>query len=222
MNILNKKQNNTTVFTISRNFTYIYSIVIVLITILLVIPNDLNSQESVSFDENFRNKFGLKASNISGYGLFYNRKLSQNYYLQVNGLIYLLDYEEGDEDKSTTIYNYDFGLEFQRNIFYNENFRSYILAGAYYFYDVETNEINNSEEKEEIITNSYNIGIGVGVEYYFYKKMFFTVELGYKFYEDRIATLLDDTIVPIESPILERVTKVGASIGIGILFWFRF
>ena len=204
-----------------RSITQYIVLLLTIFIILVVFPNQLSSQEILNQEKRhdiFDNKVGLKASNISGYGLFYNKKVSDNLHLQVNGLLYYLNYEEGEDDKKTTVFNYDLGIEIQRNIISDTNSRFYFMFGAYYFYDREKNETKLADiSEEEIFTNSYNIGIGVGFEYYFYKRIFVTAEIGYKFYEDRIKTLENGNEVN-KSPILERVTKIGASIGIGYTF----
>ena len=220
--LLNKKIIEQT-RKLNKSCSFILNVIIILL--IFITPDSIRSSDFNFNKDNHKNKYGLKASNISGYGLFYNRRLSQNYYLQANGLVYYLDYDEDDGETTTTIFNYDFGLEIQRNILITDKFRFYFLAGGYYFYDDRTditklddNSPNFSEtEKEEIKINSYNIGIGAGFEYYFYKRAFVIIEIGYKFYEDKIKTLIDGE-EPQDSPELERITKIGASIGIGYTF----
>ncbi len=206
-----------------KKFNYYILILPLIIVTIFILPDNLKSDDFSTSDNNLKNKYGLKASNISGYGLFYNRKVSQNFYLQFNGLVYYLDYAHESGEITTTVLNYDFGIEIQRDILKYDNFRFYILAGTYYFYDEETNitrienNSNTEKEKEEIFIHSYNIGLGTGFEYYFYKRVFVTVELGYKFYEDNIRTL-SNSEESNDSIELERITKIGASIGIGYTF----
>jgi len=213
-----------TVSQVGKRIKFIsFSNLLIILLAILFLPSIVKSNDLAFIEDNHKNRYGLKASNISGYGVFYNRRLSQNYYFQANGLIYYLDYELGDKETTTAIFNYDLGVEIQRNIINSASFRFYFLAGAYYFFDDETNistidnNSNSETTKEEIYTHSYNIGLGVGVEYYFYKRAFVLAELGYKFYEDKIKTLYDGE-EPLESPELIRVTKIGASIGVGYTF----
>lgn len=160
--------------------------------------------------QNFNNTFGLKLSNISGYGLYYNRKISDNFKIQVVGLVYYLySLNNGIEHKNL---NYEIGLEIQRKIVSGENGRIYFLAGAYYFFDDDSREGNGYLDKK--INNSFNTGIGLAGEYY-YKRFILSLELGYKFYEDRLE-ITNNNQVPY--PELRREMKIGAGIGIGFMF----
>lgn len=157
----------------------------------------------------FKNYAGIKASNISGYGLYYSRNVSDNYRLQVMGLVYY--YEYAKEEESEKIFNYDLGLEAQRNIYISENSRTYLLFGGYYYYDDDTDK--NIDEVNSV-NNSYNIGIGLGFEFE-YKRIVYNLDIGYKFFEDNIDTYINGDFSYDE---LKRVTKLGAGVGIGFMF----
>lgn len=161
-----------------------------------------------NYDE-YSNFIGTKASNISGYGIYYSKLLSQNYRLQAMGLIYYYQYSKEAEER--TIIDYDIGLEIQRFIYNGEKMRSYILAGGYYYFDDDT---ETDTEKTQITTHSYNVGVGLGFEFY-YKKLVFNIDLGYKFFEDNLKTYVNDVY---QYPELERTTKIGAGIGLGFMF----
>ena len=108
-------------------------------------------------------------------------------------------------------FNYDFGLEIQRNIYYSNNFRMYILAGGYYYLDDDRKQGNGN--KLNIINHSYNVGVGISGEYY-YKRFVLSLYLGYKFYEDRLETTENEN----QYPAINRVTKIGAGAGLGFMF----
>ncbi len=165
--------------------------------------------QEVSYSS-LNNTFGIKLSNISGYGLYYNRKITEDFKLQFMGLVYYLySLDQGEEHKNL---NYEFGLEIQRNIATGENGRVYFLAGAYYFFDDDSREGNGNLNKK--INNSINCGVGIAGEYY-YKRFILSLELGYKFYEDRLE-ITENSKTPY--PEIKRVMKIGAGIGIGFMF----
>ncbi|MDA3885511.1 MAG: hypothetical protein PF638_07965 [Candidatus Delongbacteria bacterium] len=159
--------------------------------------------------KNYSNFIGTKASNISGYGIYYSKSISENYRLQGMGIVYY--YELSKENEKRTIINYDIGLELQRFIYNGKKMRSYILAGGYYYFDDDTETFT---DKTQVINHSYNIGVGLGFEFY-YKKLVFNIDLGYKFFEDNLKTYINDVY---EYPELERTTKIGAGIGVGFMF----
>jgi hypothetical protein len=165
--------------------------------------------ENIPFDS-LNNAIGLKASNISGYGFYYNRKISDNFKIQIMGFTYY--YYNKSDDVIRTIFDYDFGLELQRDIYQTKYFRIFILAGAYYFKNHDTKEYTNT--KKEIYTNSYNAGVGLSGEL-LYKHFLLSFDLGYKFFEDNFEISESGKVT---YPERKRVTKIGAGIGVGFIF----
>ena len=170
--------------------------------------------------EKYKNTFGLKASNISGYGFAYTRNLSENFNIQVLGLYYyqhsdkflgLVAYDEENNGVST-IRNYNIGVEIQRDLYQGEYSRFYFLFGGYYYMD--NDEYLSDIEFEDVLTHSYNVGIGFGVNF-FYKRFVLSCDVGYKFYEDR-KEVSGTGVDP--HPELIRLTKIGGGIGVGFIF----
>ncbi|MFC2129836.1 hypothetical protein ACFLSQ_00220 [Bacteroidota bacterium] len=181
---------------------------LIYIIILLFIPFEIFSKDISNY--NLKNSIGLKFSNISGYGFYYNRKVSENVRLQAMGLIYYYyNEEEGDLHIN---YNYDIGIEIQYELYKSENSRFYILAGGFYYFDDDLKEKSSNKILE--INHSYNTGVGIAWEY-FYKRFIFGIDLGYKFFEDRIEITENDAP---PYPELYRVTKIGAGISVGFVF----
>ncbi|MCK4981053.1 MAG: hypothetical protein KAS62_11705 [Candidatus Delongbacteria bacterium] len=176
--------------------------------ILLISYFFLGFSEELAF-KNCNNFIGFKASNISGYGLYYSKTLTEYYRLQGMGIAYYYKRSKGSE--SRVIINYDIGLEIQRFVYIGEIMRAYILAGGYYYFDDDTEKLL---VETQVINHSYNIGIGLGFEFY-YKRLVFNIDLGYKFFEDNLKTYIDDEY---QYPELERTTKVGAGLGMGFMF----
>lgn len=181
---------------------------LIIVFLIFTLPLDIFCQEE-SYG-NLKNTFGIKLSNITGYGLYYNRKLSDNFNIQVIGLVYYL-YSKNNGIEHNNL-NYEFGLEFQGNIVKSESARVYFLAGAYYFFDDDSREGNGNLNQR--INNSINGGIGIAGEYY-YKRFILSLEIGYKFYEDRLE-IIENNREPY--PELSRVMKIGAGVGIGFMF----
>ncbi len=181
-------------------------LIIFLITILPVIIFAYDG----SYGTEYFNSAGLKASNISGYGIYYSRKLGDDFRAQMMGVVYY--YERTKSGETSSIFNYDFGIEFHRFVYRTERMGIFWLVGGYYYYDSDID--STAEMKTESITYSYNIGTGLGVE--FYRGHFiYNFDIGYKFFEDDIDTFIDGNFRYNE---LKRVTKLGAGMGIGFLF----
>jgi hypothetical protein len=179
----------------------------IIVILMLSIPQLIFCQDDNS--EKFNNSIGIKASSISGYGIFYNRKLSDNFNVQLIGLTYYLYSMKSNVEHKNFYYN--LGLEIQNNILTANNFRLYLLAGGYYSLDDDKKEGNGS--KSYSLNHSFNVGAGIAGEYQ-YRRFILSVDLGYKFFEDRIDFTENDK----SYPVINRVTKVGLGIGIGFVF----
>lgn len=155
------------------------------------------------------NYLGVKASNISGYGLYLSRDLSENFRAQIMGIIYY--YEMTKNDESEKILNYDIGIELQKSMYSNDRMRTYILFGGYYYFDDETLK---NVESTNVVNNSFNVGLGIGMEFS-HKRIVYNFDIGYKFFEDDIDTFKDGDFSYNE---LKRVTKIGAGVGLGFIF----
>ncbi|MGA2297827.1 MAG: hypothetical protein ABSG15_09805 [FCB group bacterium] len=157
----------------------------------------------------YNNSFGIKYTNISGYGIYYDRAVSDYLNLQVMGLFYYL---YGVKDNVThKNYNYDIGLEIQENLIQGESGRVYFLEGGYYYLDDD--RYDGKDSKNYIIDHSFNVGVGMSGQYY-YKRFLLSLDIGYKFYEDRLETTNNTQ----HYPEIKRLMKLGLGIGIGFMF----
>lgn len=157
----------------------------------------------------YHQAFGIKASNLSGYGAFYGYKPAKKWRLQITGIPYLLDSEF--QNKRHRIFNYTIGLETQKDIIQGDQHRFYLMAGGYYYHDDdETIDINPFHA----IKDSYNAGFGVGYEYFFHR-VSLGLELGYKIYRDKSVEKegSGDWV-----PVIEKVSKIGAGLNLGFIF----
>ena len=187
------------------------NILFIILAFIILSASSFSEKKSYKMDD-LDNAFGVKLSNISGYGVYYTRKINDDFKVQLMGMIFYYQSVKTGEDYKN--FNYDIGLELQRNIYQDHNSRFYILAGAYYYYDDD--HTINSLFDEDIFKNSYNVGVGITYEY-FWNRILFSFDAGYKFFEDRISVRkLKPTVE--NYPELNRVTKLGGGIGIGFMF----
>jgi hypothetical protein len=180
----------------------------ILLTVLFLSPCILFSKKDIEPDS-FPNSFGAKFSNISGYGFSYNRQLTEKLQIQFTALTYY--YFSNNNNEKDNNFNYDFGVEIQRNFYKEEDLRFYILAGAFYYYDDDKKDGKNT--KNYITKNSFNFGIGLGVEMRYYR-FIFGADAGYKFYYDKMEITDNLQHYPQE----KLLTKIGGAISIGFLF----
>ncbi|MBX3043064.1 MAG: hypothetical protein KIT33_02340 [Candidatus Kapabacteria bacterium] len=184
-------------------------LIILILMVFLYLSELIYCQEIKSTD--FANTIGIKHSNTTGYGAFYNRRLSENISIQFLAM-YFYYFRQTDELEHKNI-NYSLGTELQRNIIRNENYRVYFLMGGYYYFDDDYKDYQNSQTLT-IFNNSYNVAIGVAFEYQ-YKRFIFSAEIGYKFYEDnKTITELDKN----PYPVLYRETKLAGGLTVGFIF----
>jgi hypothetical protein len=158
----------------------------------------------------YHQAFGIKASNISGYGAFYGFKPTDKLRLQATGIYYFFDHKY--QDDRWIISNYSIGMEIQRDIIQEMKYRIYLMSGGYYYHDNDNNITGTTSL--HVITNSYNCGVGIGYEHFFHR-VSLGMELGYKYYYDRSMEKEDsqDWI-----PVLEKVSKIGAGLNLGFIF----
>ena len=180
----------------------------IVITIIMLILGQVVSAAEPEYLK-YRQMFGIKASNLSGYGAFYGFKPTQKVRIQATGIYYLFDRKVMDEHWKIT--DYTIGMEIQKDIIQEMNYRYYIMAGSYYYHDDDKTE---SSKFSHVIKDSYNWGAGIGYEYFF-RRVTLGLEFGYKFYNDH-SKETDGTTGWI--PVLERVSKLGAGLNLGFIF----
>ncbi|OGJ84793.1 MAG: hypothetical protein A2487_20020 [Candidatus Raymondbacteria bacterium RifOxyC12_full_50_8] len=157
----------------------------------------------------YRQAFGIKASNLSGYGAFYGFKPGDRWRIQATGIYYLFDSKVKDEQRVIT--DYTLGLEMQKDIIQEMKHRIYIMAGGYYYHDDDAIKSSNPFHK---IKDSYNTGLGIGYERFFHR-VTLGLELGYKFYSD---LWVEKRGIENWVPVWEKVTKIGAGLNLGFIF----
>ncbi len=157
----------------------------------------------------YHQAFGIKASNLSGYGAFYGYKPTDKLRIQATGIYYLFDSKFQNERHVIT--DYTLGLEIQKDIIQELTHRFYLMAGGYYYYD---NDEAKSKIPFHVIKDSYNCGLGIGYEYFF-GRVTLGLELGYKLYRDKSKEKEGDKEW---IPVSEKVSKLGAGLNLGFIF----
>ena len=158
----------------------------------------------------FDSEIGLRYSNISGFGLSFSEKIFTGYYVTFSGMISYDEHQAWSDMTKSTITEdtknilYNFGLEFQRDLFIFRNTKVYALLGGYYYVE------DNKDQFNSRVTNIFTVGIGVGFKWYMDKHFAGFFHFGYKF--DNSNT--EDN----NQPSLERKTNVGIGAGISYIF----
>ena len=159
----------------------------------------------------YNNGIGIRYSNISGYGLSYLRRFLDDYTVCINGAITYNEYEKWtdmsktnvEEDTKNILYN--FGIEFQRDLFVTTGTKIYGLIGMYY-----TDDDNKGQDNSGTVNKTFSIGVGFGFQWYMGKHVAGYFHFGYKF--DNIDSEENN------QPSLQRQTVVGFGLGMAILF----
>ena len=194
----------------------LYIIQVVLTFILL---QSVCSAQSVSSgpasndskDSDYKRNVGVLLSNISGYGAYYQEELWESYRVRAVGLIYFYDLEFQDEKIKD--FNYDIGLEIQRDIKVFASRRVYFILGGYYYYDDSSTYESESKNQSRKL-HSISVGTGIGVEY-IYHRVSYNFDIGYKYFYDR-AKRSENGGEMLKELISEL--KLGGGVGIGFMF----
>jgi len=84
----------------------------------------------------FKRSTGVYISNISGFGWYYRQQVIPDYHLKATGIIYYYEFNFGDNSQEPERkFNYNLGLELQKDFIKTSAYRFYGLLGAYYDYD---------------------------------------------------------------------------------------
>lgn len=154
---------------------------------------------------------GMTASNISGYGLYYQTQLTPTFYVKGSGLFYIFERSLAEVKESQL--NYDVGLEIQNDLVVYPNRRIYALVGGYYFFD-KTAEKELEKVNKSKALHSRSVGLGVGVMYD-YKRIAVNFDMGYKYYWDT-ASIKEHGKAAV--PEFVQQLKLGGGVSLGYQF----
>ncbi len=203
-----------------------FILTLIMISSILLSVTGLNAQEELKNEDlkieeqKFSNVVGIRYSNISGYGPYYERYFFEHYSIKITGLLYYYEYVEGEEpnviqDDRNIFYNG--GIQFKRDLLKLKNFNAYALIGASYMNDHDRETDNSSYgTSHDTKTDKLVGGLGIGVAATFKNRFVIELEAGYKLI-NKIHTVGDD---PVEFNSSNDVNKsqFGFSLGAGFLF----
>jgi hypothetical protein len=154
---------------------------------------------------------GAMASNLSGYGFYYQWKPEDDslYTIKFIGLTFYYDLQ--GEDFSDRNFNIDFGFELQKDIKSLDQIRLYSLLGGYYYYDDDYENYNKEIHRK---TNSRSLGFGLGLEYS-QNKMKYFINWGYKYFDDR-GSVSENGDAGLKE--IEKQFKPALGAGVGFIF----
>lgn len=159
------------------------------------------------------NALSVRFSNLTGYGVAYQRNFLDNYYIRTTAWFKYYEYIKGEVSISPytkrTDKNYNFGLDLQRNIISENRYRVFGFIGGGY-------AVREKMEQQDDIVNPNNFtqklltsGVGGGVEYYLSSKLSADFGLSYKFDYDVKEKLQREST---------KETGLGAMVGLNLNF----
>ncbi|OGJ84792.1 MAG: hypothetical protein A2487_20025 [Candidatus Raymondbacteria bacterium RifOxyC12_full_50_8] len=162
------------------------------------------------------NELGVRYSNLTGYGVAYQRNFLTHYYVRTTAWFKYYEYIKGKE--SMPIYEmrnditYNFGLDIQRNIIEENKYRVAGFIGGGYAIREKTSKSNVSDsividegaKKQRLIT----AGLGGDIEYFFFPSVSVDLGVSYKFDYDYQAIQMETT----------KETGLGTMIGLNLRF----
>jgi len=161
--------------------------------------------------------FGASFSGYSGSGLTYRMRNCDAYSLKIAGY-YISGFEKRESNvtdaKDRTI-QYNFGLEYQKNLIRRDYMLFYLSGGADYYYSSEGEPIDDQK-----LMDKFNLGLGFGVDINVYYNSGFPgillfLSLGEKYFIETERRYMND--IKINTDQLRGFTLTG-SVGIGVEF----
>jgi len=148
------------------------------------------NQEEIFKD--YDNKFGFTASQITGYGLSYQRHISNGFRIEINGSYFTSDdlrYSRESFVKNYTYYT--IGLELQKELYKENNSKVFFFIGVGYFYDYEerNDKFGPSSDDIRIYEKLYQtyktIAAGIGLNFQYTLSRFLIFDFDVAYYHDR-------------------------------------
>ena len=208
----------------NNSFIKRFLLSVVLISVSFINLEYLNSQSNTNSEKEetkkYSNVIGIRYSNFSGYGPYYERYFLEHYSVKLTGLLYYYEYVKGEDpdiiqDEKNIFYTA--GIQFKRDLFKINNFSAYALIGGSYLNDHDKEEnIEFEFENQDTKTTKWIAGIGIGVSVTIKTRFILELEAGYKLI-NKITTVGDD---PVEFNSANNFNKSQFGIGLGAGFIF--
>ncbi len=207
-----------------KRLFFIFTIAIISVVTLkaqdTLMPFTLDSDpflaDTVKYPNLYDNGIGLSYSTMSGYGLTFLRRFLDDYSFMFIGFITYEEYTRWKDLSKTTIesddknINYDFGIEFQRDIIKSNRTKIYSMIGASYTTETKKNQYSYMSDFNDIDKKIFSIGLGFGLQWYMAKNFAGYFHFGYKFQNSEA---IQDSSLSVE-----RKTTLG--IGFGVLWLY--
>lgn len=196
-----------------------------------LIADELDPEEEATIPKSvivnlYDNAVGVSYSTISGFGLNVSRRFAEHYAVTFVGMLHYNELQEWSNMSKDSLTKdeqdilYDFGIEFQRDVFTTRTTRLYGLIGAYY------SVAKNNQQTSEFLfaeTNTdetkFAVGAGFGFQFFLSKNFAGNLHLGYKFEQiDAVKPVSDQFGNRIDKPSLQISTEVGFGLGVSVFF----
>ena len=168
-----------------------------------------------------KNRVGFTYSTLTGYGLTYLRAFDNGFSLKSQLFIYGdVDSKANKVDGQYSHLMFEIGAELQYNLVKYSSNRFYVLCGAFYNYDDESNSKSIYPYNYSDINRLYNIGIGFGFETLIINHISIALDGGY-YGNIKVNTFSDDNFSNNGDSAYNN-TKVGFGFGFGVSLYYNF
>jgi opacity protein-like surface antigen len=170
------------------------------------------------------NQIGVRYSNVTGYGVSYQRRFLNDNYIRVTGWFKYHEFLRGSEEKPIELRKdnmYNYGIDLQRNIIKENRYRVFLFAGAGYGVVEEMvtmgsdpDSVKNPGNRDETLIT---FGAGGGIEYRLLKNLTTDIGISYKYDWDLQKDVYSDADKQYADN-LRKETGLGINIGLNLLF----
>jgi len=170
------------------------------------------------------NELSIRFSNLTGYGAAYQRNFLTDYYVRTTAWVKYYERVQGQPSapinmKSDNTYNV--GLDLQRNIIAEDNYRVFGFIGGGYAVRQKA-EIADSVAKPNNLEQALATGgLGGGIEYRFLKNVSMDIGVSYKFdylVKENVVVRNAQTGADIKAPETTKETGLGLNVGLNLSF----
>jgi opacity protein-like surface antigen len=170
------------------------------------------------------NQIGIRYSNVTGYGISYQRRFLSDNYVRVTGWFKYHEFLRGTEEEPIELRKdnmYNYGIDLQSNSIKENRYRVFLFAGAGYgvveemvTMNSDTDSSKNPGNRDETLITC---GAGGGVEYRLLKNLTADIGISYKYDWDLQKEVYSEADKQYADN-LRKETGLGINIGLNLLF----